>query len=399
MTNKAELEKAAALRKAKEQWLKDHPDGKSSNTNNHDITGHKGGEVRVTDEGLPENPVLYLKNNKNTRFLIDASKIVKLNVESCTNCVIVQTRCIILTGTVEIWSSKEVSYSTDTHVGTLQLDMCKSVSVSLKEPSHLGQMVQAAVKKVSVKFTEQPQHDFELTWEKLKEEYDQELKDNDKTTQFISRFVEGKILTEKVVRLLNDYPSTQREAKKYQCDSLATRMMIEELEHKVKSTHTPLSPEEQAKLEHLRKELAQHITGGEELSAEARALAKKMHGNEEFKEGNVPQAMVYYTESLTLFPVTAVYANRAECFIQLKQFDKALDDCEECLKMEPNYIKAHFRKGLALMQLERFKEAGMSFARTLELEPNNKAAKSSMEMARMRLMKELKGDKMNKERS
>jgi len=38
---------------------------------------------------------------------------------------------------------------------------------------------------------------------------------NDQTDQFIVRFVEGKLLTEQVVRLQNGFPTTEREAKEF----------------------------------------------------------------------------------------------------------------------------------------------------------------------------------------
>jgi hypothetical protein len=33
---------------------------------------------------------------------------------------------------------------------------------------------------------------------------------------------------------------------------------------------------------------------------------------------------------------------------------QALEDCDACLAHEPDYVKAHFRRGLALVQLARF---------------------------------------------
>ncbi|CAG8802867.1 15320_t:CDS:1, partial [Racocetra fulgida] len=54
---------------------------------------------------------------------------------------------------------------------------------------------------------------------------------------------------------------------------------------------------------------------------------------------------------------TALLANRAEAYLRLQQFKKALDDVEVVLRLEPGHLKAAFRKGKALCGLKRYQEA------------------------------------------
>ena len=50
---------------------------------------------------------------------------------------------------------------------------------------------------------------------------------------------------------------------------------------------------------------------------------------------------------------------------------KALKDAEECIKIDESWAKGHFRKGSALMSLDRKDEAKEAFLRALELDPEN----------------------------
>lgn len=121
----------------------------------------------------------------------------------------------------------------------------------------------------------------------------------------------------------------------------------------------------------------------------ARAQAKRDKGTAAFKEGEIPQAIVEYTESLLLDPsVAAVHANRSECFLRIGELDKALLDAENCIKIEPEHKKAWFRKAKALLLLNRYAEAVPCFGKVLTLDPNNVKAKDSLRLAQAKAHKE-----------
>jgi tetratricopeptide (TPR) repeat protein len=58
--------------------------------------------------------------------------------------------------------------------------------------------------------------------------------------------------------------------------------------------------------------------------------------------------------------------------------------------MEPTYIKAIFRKGLALHAMGRYQEAIEPLAAALKLEPNNKQVKQALQFAEVRMHQEIR---------
>lgn len=61
------------------------------------------------------------------------------------------------------------------------------------------------------------------------------------------------------------------------------------------------------------------------------------------------------------------------------KYSKALTDCDECLKMEPNNVKAMLRRAEALNVSGQCNDAYRQYARVLEVDPDNSIAKKIME--------------------
>ncbi|KAK9500139.1 hypothetical protein O3M35_001456 [Rhynocoris fuscipes] len=70
----------------------------------------------------------------------------------------------------------------------------------------------------------------------------------------------------------------------------------------------------------------------------------------------------------------ALHLNIAMSHLKLKNFTDAKNSCDTALEMDPNNLKALFRRGQALLQLSEPALAKKDFEKVVELEPTNKAA-------------------------
>lgn len=108
----------------------------------------------------------------------------------------------------------------------------------------------------------------------------------------------------------------------------------------------------------------------------------KDKGNAEFNKGNWSEALSCYTNALKLTnednsEKAIYYKNRAATYLKQKEYDRAIKDCDEALKICPNDPKALFRRCQALEALERFEEAYRDARYIISTDPNNKAIKST----------------------
>ncbi|KAK9903279.1 hypothetical protein WJX75_001807 [Coccomyxa subellipsoidea] len=84
----------------------------------------------------------------------------------------------------------------------------------------------------------------------------------------------------------------------------------------------------------------------------------KDEGNDLFVLRRYAKAAEKYSEAMAFNPKSAVlFSNRAIAYLHMGLHAKALGDAEEAIKLDPEYIKAHARKGLALEKLGRGDEA------------------------------------------
>ena len=105
------------------------------------------------------------------------------------------------------------------------------------------------------------------------------------------------------------------------------------------------------------------------------AQKEKEQGNEFFKKGDFPNAMRHYNEAVRRDPDNAVlYSNRAACFMKLMEFQRALEDCDACIKRDPKFIKGYIRKGAALAAKREWSLAERAYQDALQIDPQNAEA-------------------------
>lgn len=142
---------------------------------------------------------------------------------------------------------------------------------------------------------------------------------------------------------------------------------------------------EQKNIEIVNPDAAVNYTNTEQLVLANQA---KDRGNECFKSGDLNNALKYYGVSIKLCPTANAYNNRAMTYIKLKNYENALTDCNEVLKLEPSNVKALHRRATAYQNLpdKGYNDLALKdLSRIISLEPNNKVAQTDLQALKKKL--------------
>ncbi|XP_040338968.1 tetratricopeptide repeat protein 12 isoform X3 [Herpailurus yagouaroundi] len=100
------------------------------------------------------------------------------------------------------------------------------------------------------------------------------------------------------------------------------------------------------------------------------ADALKQKGNEAFARGDYEAAILCYSEGLEkLRDMKVLYTNRAQAYIKLGDFQKAVVDCEWALKCDEKCTKAYFHMGKAHLALKNYSVSRECYQKILEINP------------------------------
>ncbi|KAB2071877.1 hypothetical protein ES319_A08G253500v1 [Gossypium barbadense] len=107
----------------------------------------------------------------------------------------------------------------------------------------------------------------------------------------------------------------------------------------------------------------------------ARARAR---GNDLFKSERFTEACSAYGDGLRHDPSnTILYCNRAACWFKLGRWEHSVEDCDQALSIQPNYIKALLRRAASNSKLERWADVVQDYeVLRRELPDDNKIAES-----------------------
>ncbi|KAJ3787464.1 ADP/ATP carrier receptor [Lentinula aff. detonsa] len=98
----------------------------------------------------------------------------------------------------------------------------------------------------------------------------------------------------------------------------------------------------------------------------------KAQGNDAYKIRDYTKAAKLYSRAIETSPKAepVFYSNRAACYMNMvpPQYELVVQDCDEAIKLDINYVKALNRRASALELLERYPEALRDFTATTVLE-------------------------------
>jgi len=97
----------------------------------------------------------------------------------------------------------------------------------------------------------------------------------------------------------------------------------------------------------------------------SKALLAKESGNEKFRSKLYDESIQLYSVAITYCPednenkdnLAAFYGNRAAAYIAIEEYQLAIDDCSESIKLKPDYIKVLMRRCQGQEKLGHLEEA------------------------------------------
>lgn len=100
-------------------------------------------------------------------------------------------------------------------------------------------------------------------------------------------------------------------------------------------------------------------------------LKKRAKGSLSSK--NYPEAVQLYSKAIEVYPTDSIlYANRSMCYLNMNNADAAFKDAEQATALDPAYAKGFYRKGMALIKLNRLSDAKDAFLQGIALVPDDK---------------------------
>lgn len=120
----------------------------------------------------------------------------------------------------------------------------------------------------------------------------------------------------------------------------------------------------------------------------------KTSGNKAVDREDYISASVFYTKAMDLDPNDAtLFSNRSLCWLCMGDGKKAFLDALECREMRPDWPKACYRLGAALMTLKDFESACDALFDGFKLDPDNAEIERALREAMESLKISSKGTK------
>ncbi|KFK37110.1 hypothetical protein AALP_AA4G214100 [Arabis alpina] len=123
------------------------------------------------------------------------------------------------------------------------------------------------------------------------------------------------------------------------------------------------------------------------LNSVKMVVKARTRGNELFSSGRYSEASAAYGDGLKCDDSNSVlYCNRAACWYKLGLWEKSVEDCNQALKIHPNYIKALLRRAASYGKLGRWEDSVRDYEFLRRELPGDSEVAESLERAKTALM-------------
>ena len=141
----------------------------------------------------------------------------------------------------------------------------------------------------------------------------------------------------------------------------------------------------------IKQDAAKRAKYGKDVTA---AIAAKHEGNELYKDGKFPEAVIVYTRGLQCATKDeekiALLNNRAACHFQDRNFRQAVNDASEVLMIDEKNVKALLRRATSFENIEKLKQAVADYELLRELSPGLQQVTNGLHRCQ-RALKQMEG--------
>ncbi|KAJ1799523.1 hypothetical protein LPJ59_001770 [Coemansia sp. RSA 2399] len=137
------------------------------------------------------------------------------------------------------------------------------------------------------------------------------------------------------------------------------------------------------------------IDGGDEVDGDPEEAARKERqtaedwkekGNVEYKKENWAAALDHYKNGLVYDMYNAkIHGNACMALIKLKRWSQALKHAEQCIALEPKWVKGYYMKGMILSNESKIELARDVLRHAANMEPENLQIKTLLDEVEQRV--------------
>ena len=106
----------------------------------------------------------------------------------------------------------------------------------------------------------------------------------------------------------------------------------------------------------------------------------KNSATEAFRVQDYKKAVADLTAAISLDPFNQIfYSYCSVAWLKVKMYNEALEDADECVRLQPVWATGYSRRGAAKWHLGHLHEAKIAYVKARDLEPTNVQTKADLE--------------------